>query len=202
VADAVVVAVPASLVSVLCPKLTPDERGFFESIRYAPAMTVHLMLADEPAGGLPYAVAFARRDASGLRTVLQGHRVPGTAPEGAGLLSVSLGREAILRLANAPDEQIAEHAVDGLASTPFGAVAVLEACVYRWHDARPVFPGGALSRLENFGVRIDHSPRIAFAGDYMAAPTVEGALSSGMQAAWRIVQSLEESSVAASGAVA
>lgn len=191
VADACVIAVPAPLVPILCPKLTPDERGFFAAVRYAPAMTVELLLARAPARPLPFATGFARGDSSGLRSVLQSHRAPGVAPEGAGLLSVSLGGEAIRRLANARDEEIADFAIDALADTVFGAVSPLEVRVDRVHDARPVFPRGALSRLENFGVRIDRSPRVAFAGDYMIAPTLEGALTSGMQAAWRIVQSLE-----------
>jgi predicted NAD/FAD-dependent oxidoreductase len=55
-----------------------------------------------------------------------------------------------------------------------------------------VFPRGTLSRLETFGVRIDRSPRLVFAGDYLIGPTVEGALTSGMQAASRVIRALEQ----------
>jgi len=154
-------------------------------------MAVHLMLPRAPARAVAFATGVARGDRCGLRTILQGHRVPGAAPEGAGLLSVALGEPAVMRLANASDPEIVDFAVDALAGTAFGAVSAVEARVHRWHDARPLFASGALSRLENFSVRIDRSPRVAFAGDYMIAPTLEGALTSGMQAAWRAVQSLD-----------
>ena len=48
VADAVVVAVPGNRVSDLCVKLTPDERGFFEALRYLSGISVFLMLESAP----------------------------------------------------------------------------------------------------------------------------------------------------------
>lgn len=195
-ADAVVVAVPGPIVPNLCADLTPDERSFFESVRYAPGISVNLAL-DELSQELPFATGFARGEGLGLRAIFQSHREPGAAPEGTKLLTVTLADSAVMRLAQAKDEEITGFTLDALAKTPLGLLSAHESVVHRWQYARPVFPRGALSRLEHFGVRIGRSPRIAFAGDYLVGPTVEGALTSGMQAASRVVQSLEDTGLSA-----
>ncbi len=50
----------------------------------------------------------------------------------------------------------------------------------------PIFYPGYLTSLARFGRRIERSPRIAFAGDYLLGPTAESALTSGMRAATEI----------------
>jgi len=194
VADAVVMAVPGPLVSRLCPKLTPDERGFFESIRYTPDVRVHLLLETKPGGLAPFGSAFARGEGNGLRALFQSHRTPVAAPEGCGLLTAVLCGEAVRRLAAAPDDEVVAFALDAIARTPLGSLSPMRAVVHRWELARPVFPRGSLSRLETFGQRIDRSPRLVFAGDYLIGPTLEGALTSGMQAASRVIRALETGS--------
>jgi oxygen-dependent protoporphyrinogen oxidase len=190
-ADAAVVAVPGPIVPNLCTQLTGDERSFFESVRYAPGISVNLAL-DEMPHDLPFATGFARGEGLGLRAIFQSHREPGAAPEGTKLLTVTLADAAARRLAQVKDEEITAFTLDALAKTPLGLLSTHESIVHRWRYARPIFPRGALSRLEHFGVRIARSPRLAFAGDYLVGPTVEGALTSGMQAASRVVQSLDD----------
>jgi oxygen-dependent protoporphyrinogen oxidase len=56
-ADAAVVALPGSLVAGVCPKLTPDERGFFEQVRYVRGMIVHLMFGKAPPTVSPFRAA-------------------------------------------------------------------------------------------------------------------------------------------------
>jgi hypothetical protein len=50
----------------------------------------------------------------------------------------------------------------------------------------PIFYPGYLSSLVRFGRRVDRSPRLFFAGDYLVGPGVESALTSGMRAAAEI----------------
>ena len=52
-ADAAVVAVPGSLVSSICPHLTPSERDFFAGVRYVRGIIVFLLFQQAPAT-LPY----------------------------------------------------------------------------------------------------------------------------------------------------
>jgi len=189
-ADAAVVAVPGPSVLDLCTRLTGDERSFFESVRYAPGISVNLALDSIPQA-LPFATGFARDEGFGLRAIFQSHRDPGVSPRGTPLLTVSLADSAVQRLSQAKDEEIEGFTLDALARTPIGSVSALESSVHRWQHARPIFPRGALSRLESFRVRGRRSPRLAFAGDYLVGPTVEGALTSGMLAASQVARGLE-----------
>lgn len=190
-ADAVVMAVPGPVVRDLCRTLTPDEQSFFDAVRYAPGIQVDVLLPERPRG-LAYGNAIPRASGLGLRAVFLAHREPEVGPVGSGHLTVQLAEDATLRLARAKDEEIVGFTLDALARTSIGLLPSYDAVVQRWAHARPVFPRGALSRLEHFGVRIGRSPRLAFAGDYLIGPTVEGALTAGMQAASRIVQCLDD----------
>ncbi len=192
VADGVVVAVPANVVPLLCPKLTPDEQGFFAGLGHASAIQVGLMLDEMPSAFGAFGLAVATGERVGLRALLQSHREPGAAPDGCGLLTAVLADGAVRRLAQATDKEIGAFAEEAVAGLPIGRVRVRATAVSRWEYARPTFSRGALSRLEHFGVRMDRSPRLAFAGDYLIGPTVEGAVTSGMRAASRVIQSLDE----------
>ena len=100
-ADAVVVALPGSLVAGVCPKLTPDERGFFEQVRYVRGMIVHLMFERAPSTLPYYGVAFPRREGLDLYGLAVDHWKPGVAPPGAGLVNAALTARAAARLGGA-----------------------------------------------------------------------------------------------------
>jgi predicted NAD/FAD-dependent oxidoreductase len=54
----------------------------------------------------------------------------------------------------------------------------------------PLFYAGYLPRLAAFHARAEHSPRLAFAGDYLIGPYTEMALTSGMRAATEIARAV------------
>ncbi len=189
-ADAVVVAVPGSRASALCPKLTPAERGFFEHVRYVRGAIVHLLFEEAPKT-LPNAgVAFPRSEGFDLYGIAVDHHKPGAAPPGAGLLNAALSERAAARLWEAPDAALADCVLENLAATPIGVVRPFGFAVQRWEEQLPQLGPGYLPRLARFLARLDRSPRLAFAGDYLVGPSVEGAVASGMRAATEVAGEL------------
>lgn len=190
VADAVVVAVPGSDVPALCPKLTPDERGFFEHVRYTRGTSVSLMLT-EGWRELPWrAISFPRAAGVGLAALHVDHHKPGHAPPGSGLVTAWLSPRAGERLWEASDADVANFALESLQETPVGRLKSRGEVVARFPRLLPLFYPGYATRLGRFERRMDRSPRIAFAGDYLLGPSAEEALTSGMRAATEIARNL------------
>ena len=188
-ANAVVVAVPGSQVAALCPKLTPNERGFFEGVRYSQGVVAHLLFDEAPS--FPYrSVSFSRRKGFGLYGVQLAHHKRGAAPSGAGLLRASLTESAGKHLFRASDAEVGAAVLDDLASTPFGALSPRRVVVHRAAAASPVFYPGYLAGLQRFAARSKPSPRIAFCGDYQVGNGAEAALTSGMRAASQIAHGI------------
>jgi protoporphyrinogen oxidase len=182
-ADAVVVALPGCEVAALCPKLTPGERGFFEQIRYTREITASLMFERAPQMPSFDAASFPRSAAIGLTVLSVEHRKPGFAPPSAGLVRATLATRATDRLWEASDSEILEFIDRELARTPVGHLKPQNCEISRTKLMYPIFYPGYLSSLIRFGRRIDRSPRLFFAGDYLVGPGVESALTSGIRVA-------------------
>ncbi|MCH7645505.1 MAG: FAD-dependent oxidoreductase [Myxococcales bacterium] len=188
VADAVVVALPGCAVATLCSKLTPDERGFFEKIRYTREITASLLFETAPRKLSFDAASFPRSAAMGLAVLHVEHRKPGFAPPGAGLLRATLATRATDRLWEATDSEIVDFVDRELARTPVGRLNPQNYVISRTDPMYPIFYPGYLSSLIRFGRRVDRSPRLFFAGDYLVGPGVESALASGIRAAAEVAR--------------
>jgi protoporphyrinogen/coproporphyrinogen III oxidase len=189
-ADAVVVAVPGTLVPALCPKLTPAERAFYEGVHYCKGAIAFLLFDEAPATLPYYGVAFPRPEGLDLYGLAVDHWKPGVCPPGAGIVNAALTEEAAARLAGASDEAIVACVLENLARTPVGRLVPRDAFVHRWDPMLPQFRAGYLPRLRSFLARTDRSPRLAFAGDYLVGPYTEAALTSGLRAATEISRQL------------
>jgi oxygen-dependent protoporphyrinogen oxidase len=189
-ADAVVVALPGSLVGGVVTSLTPEEKSFFARVRYVRGMVCFLM-TDRAPETLPwYGVAFPRREEVGLYGLAVDHHKPRVAPAGAGLLNAALTASAAERLRDAPDAAVVAHVVEALARTPIGRLDPIATAVHRWDPMLPLFYAGYLPQLAAFHARRERSPRLAFAGDYLIGPYTEMALTSGMRAATEIARAV------------
>jgi protoporphyrinogen oxidase len=122
----------------------------------------------------------------GLTALSVEHRKPGFAPPSAGLLRATLAARATDRLWEAADSEILEFVDRELARTPVGCLKPRDYAISRTNPMYPIFYPGYLSSLVRFGRRVDRSPRLFFAGDYLVGPGVESALASGMRAAAEI----------------
>jgi len=182
-ADAAVVALPGSEVAGICPKLTPAERGFFERVGYVRGTTVHFLFERAPALPEGYRLAFPRSEDLGLRSVGIEHKKVGAAPPGAGLLAVELSESRAHALWELGNREVAQSVLATLERTPIGSLQATAFAVERRSLATPRFPPGALFRLARFENRLERSPRLAFAGDYLVGPGAEGAVTSGGRAA-------------------
>lgn len=187
-ADAVVVAVPGADVARICPKLTPAERGFFEQVRYARGVVAHLLFEQAPPTLPWYGVSFPRREGFELYGLAVDHHKPGAAPDGAGLVNAALTARAAARLWDASDAAVADHVLENLAATPLGRLRPFGFAVDRWPRMLPQFGAGYLRQLRRFLTRLERSPRLAFAGDYLVGPYTEAALTSGMRAATEVAR--------------
>ena len=192
-ADAVVVAVPGVLVPGLCPKLTPAERAFFESVHYARGAIVFLLFDEAPATLPYYGVAFPRREGLDLYGLAVDHWKPGVAPPGAGLVNAALTESAAARLAGASDGAVVDCVLESLARTPIGRLAPRDARGTPLGPDAPAVPRRLPAGASPAScARHDRSPRLAFAGDYLVGPYTEAALTSGLRAATQLSRELQE----------
>jgi oxygen-dependent protoporphyrinogen oxidase len=190
-ADAAVIAVPGSLVSGICPHLTPSERKFFGAVRYVRGIIVFLMFNQAPATLPYYGVAFPRREGLDLYGLAVDHHKAGVAPSGSGLLNAALTATVAARIWSRSDGDFVDLVLENLARTPIGPLVPADAIVHRWDPMLPQFHVGYLRALAAFLERRDRSPRLAFAGDYLVGPYTEAALTSGLRAAQEVQQLFE-----------
>lgn len=198
-ADAAVVALPAAEALRCCPKLTPDERGFFESVESAPRIAVRLTLERTPPG-----LSWHRLGCPAPSATIRSLAMAGSAPEPAAthsesqagrsvrrLMDVQLAAEPSRRLASAPDADVETAVLEALASTPFARLRPEVLAVVRGISPRPLFGPGAVERIARFERRIDRSPRLDFAGRHLLGPGPGAAFSSGLRAATAVARALQ-----------
>jgi oxygen-dependent protoporphyrinogen oxidase len=188
-ADAVVVATAAGEAERLASAaIVPAERDYLRDVSYAPALTLNVAL-ERPLAGLPQWVRVPRVERSPLVSYLSEPGLGGgRAPESCGVVTASAAEEFGLAHAGSPDEVVTKTLLEGLERFhPRLGGLVRFSHLSRALGAVPHFQVGAYRALERFqNVQRDrraHGRRLYFAGDYLAGPRAEQALSSGLRAA-------------------
>jgi len=193
--DAVLAATPARAAQqLLGALLEAPERDFFASAHYAPAIVAHLALS-KPLTALATRVRAPAALGLPLAAIALepgGARAP--APEGAGLATLLARPDWSRRHLDAEDGEIESDLVGALERLyPRAGNALRFAALRRWPAAVPRFPVGryrALARFRRFEAeRLAEGRRLAYAGDYLCAPTLEGAVRSGQRAARALLAS-------------
>jgi oxygen-dependent protoporphyrinogen oxidase len=189
---AAVVALPAPAAGRLANFLTPDAAKALSAVRMRPAASLALLL-DRPVGVGWFGLSFAAGEAANVAAVcVEENKVAGLVPPGKGLAVVFALPHAAERLLGASVDEAASLLMPEVArALPRLPSTVVESRLYTWAEGWTVFGPGALGRLPALRAAAwDSSPRAVLAGDYLYAPTVEGAVTAGLAAADRLLSRL------------
>ncbi|HEX2095352.1 MAG TPA: NAD(P)/FAD-dependent oxidoreductase [Longimicrobiaceae bacterium] len=186
--DRAVVALPAPRAcAVLAGSPLADRLA---GVRMRPTVSLALFL-DRPAGVRWFGLSFPRGEARSVAAVcVEENKGPGLVPEGKGLLVVFPTPETGERLAEAEPRRVAEALLpEVVEALPAVRGRIARAETYRWPEGWTLFPPGYLTGLgELRRVAQQGEGGIVLAGDYLYAPTVEGAVTAGVRAAEQVLK--------------
>lgn len=190
-ADGAVVAVPPSEILRLCPKLTPVERGHFESFQPRRALVMHRRVSGS---------AWLLRGLAGVTLVpgeipeLRDLRLLGTppAPNSTAPFWMRVGFEREAVDANWPlsDRELVAKVDAAFRGSPIGDLPPGPSRIERIGELMSVQGRGALVRRAQFERRSERTPRLAFATEAATTPDLEGRVQAGMHAAQDAIASL------------
>lgn len=186
-ADGVVCATTASVVPSIINDLTPQQKVFFSSVHYSSTAVATYKL---PRTGKPNtrAIAYPRKESLPLTAMTVLSDLSPNADAIKLYASGAIGKE----LCSQPDADI-ERTLSNAAKLDVEAARKKgDWRVQKWHEALPEFDVGHLKRLTKFvnGEIENKQDAIVFAGDYIGGPFMEGAFTSGVRAAERLIAKL------------
>jgi oxygen-dependent protoporphyrinogen oxidase len=187
--DRVVFAVPPPLLPGLVPDLPEPLLRGLRSVRYTPSMVAALGLA-RPFGGHAFINTFLRSEIPTVAALIQDrHKGEGRIPEGRGLVTAILTRDASARLMEKPDDEAVDAVVGDLdAVWPGLCREVIFSRVYRWPFGGVQLPPGTLARQPRMREQLDGlDPNWAFAGDGLYRAGMEVSVRTGFRAAERVL---------------
>lgn len=174
-ADACVVAVPAPEVARIVPDLPASRRDALERVRYGRFLSVALALREpvwEGEWGIPC-------DLPVVSTILNPAVLTGSGSGRA--LSSYASEDGCREVWDLPDDEVVARFVAEISSVfPRLGDVVLDAEVRRWDPGYPSWEPGHLALLPELAAPLE---RIGFCGDYLAIPSIDGAIVSALRAA-------------------
>ena len=195
-ADAVICAVPGTKVPDLIPELPEETRRALRAVSYSTGCRVVIGLDHPPLPPGWHGALYPEDDDTPLllnRTAF----LPACAPPGKSILDLLIGRDRARELIPLNDEEIKRELL-GAARRKAPPGSALPADdeglfyrVYRWEEALCMGEPGMLAAMADVPRQIAGSiDNLVLAGDYMRVPSVNGALSSGENAAIEVADLL------------
>ncbi|MGH7466819.1 MAG: protoporphyrinogen/coproporphyrinogen oxidase [Longimicrobiales bacterium] len=186
--DAVVVAVPGGEAARLLDGHAISE--WLGQVRSAATCTLALALA-RPSAADFFGLSLPRSEPKSavVAVCVQERKVADLVPKGRGALVVMPAPDESGALAQLGPSEVFDRLMPAVERVLPGTLsAVLRARVTYFPEGNPVFYPGYVRRLEAMNTNLlPHG--VALAGDYLVAPTVEGAVRSGVAAAERLLAS-------------
>ena len=190
-AAGVVCATTASKVKEIFPQLSATQQAFFAAVQYSSsALVARTYKAAETRGNM--SIAFPRQAGTPLSSITVADEPSGASKATHATLKIYGSGLAGPALVRQPDKKLAQTlaaAMQPVAKTVLvGSPTPLATHILRWPEALPLFDVGHFARLAAFqkGQVEDAAQAIAFAGDYLGGPFMEGAFTSGQAAAQRL----------------
>lgn len=187
--DAAVVAVPAPAARALAGDAMPAMAEWLGGVVVRPTVTM-AVAADRPLSTRWFGLSYARGESRAVAAVCaQEAKESALVPHGRGALLALPLPEVGPRLLEADADDVLRALLPDLAK-PFPRLesSIVAAQAFRWPHGWTVFRPGSLAHLARFrSGGLETEPRVAFAGDYLYAPNVEGAVTAGLRAADRIL---------------
>jgi oxygen-dependent protoporphyrinogen oxidase len=187
--DSVVVATPAAAAASMLPAAA-ELRAWLSMVETTPFLSVAVLTA-EPLRTDWFGLGFPRTEVPGDRIVVactESEKAAGIVPAGRGLIVAFPAPARAASLLAGPSDAIPAEVLSAL-DHAFGDVSANALVVKAWRhpEGHTRFWPGFIRHLQSF--RDEWLPaRVALAGDYMVAPTVEGAVVSGERAAGSLVR--------------
>jgi protoporphyrinogen/coproporphyrinogen III oxidase len=194
VADGVICAVPASSITTLIPDLDSEQQTFFNSIHYSSTVALSVGLSNSIGGDL-YGFFSGPSETRyvGAVTIESGKRSH-PHPTGHDVIALFSSAFASRDLLDQSDQTIYDRLWTDLARTGFTPPPVHAQLTYRvrrWPLAIPMFDVGHFLRLQMFMQGKIETGAIVYAGDYLGGPFIEGAVTTGYDAANRLLSHLD-----------
>jgi len=195
-APAVVCATTAGEAATILPDLPEPALAYLRSISYGRTAVLTFAVRAASAAFPDGSVLFPAAEAPEIAAVNAYLRLaPADGADEERLVHVYLSGEGFDRHAGRPDDILAE-AVVGRLREALGPVDWLRGAelrnVQRWERALPRFDVGHVRRTREFTDAQPALPGLAFAGDYLGGPYLDGAVRSGLAAARQLRPAVSE----------
>lgn len=196
-ARAVVYAVPAPAVTDLLPAGGGVDPAFFARVSYSRTAILTYQLSGDPVDYPRGAILFPKPDVPHIASVNPMYDyVDGTgepARDQAPLVNVCLSDDGFAAYAGLDDDELSAVVGDELSAASPNRRWTADAKlvnVQRWAPALPRFDVGHLRAVSAFLGSLGPAGTLAFCGDYLGGPYIDGAITSGLQAADRVLHAL------------